>query len=254
MKKLIAAYRENDLFVKYMPEVIGLLSKEITTEKFVFPAGTDVAQLRENLESALKDEKGFVFLHDTTCDAFSKETRKEREIRAYNLDEIFSDCASKAVREVFGKETNKEESFLAGLKKLAKLVHTNPTNIYIVEDHLADHFRYIHYEKRDNQTISLALKKVLKEVFPVAKIAIVSSYADAVKRCANNQDAMIVVDRHCDVMENDMDITQWPHKTKLFMFPLENAANHLFELKKLSASFDAEAIFKEISRIPVLNE
>lgn len=265
MKRLVVAYRDNDLFHKYVPEILELLpQQEVMIEKIVFSPQTDVKEIRSTLVKRLTIIKGpFSYLSDNTCTirnlesegllnrCYSDASPEIRIRRSLTLDDCFCLVADK----MFSRQ-----DFTSIFCRLAKSICENPSQIYVVERNITDHLWGM---CRDGQHLvkttfagsrykfAQHIKGILEKLYPHTKVYVKETLESAIRGAVQscNENTLLVADRHCgiyDEMKDARDITTWPYNFKLFCLPFENAVFHLMTLGKIKQDFDVKALYKEI--------
>lgn len=255
MKKIIVAYRNNALFQEYVPGILAQIPAGVEIKQNVFPAGTNPSNIREKLESSLREEEiPFVYLSDFTCGLFRLKCeallQKERNkgIVYRYLDEAFY----KIVQKMY-----KSRDFSQIFKAIALATSKNPSVVCVVVDNILDHlYGFKDASKMMNKYGHRALSPdpvlfaefilgVLKETYREVEICAEQTLKSALFRYGEDENAIIVADRHCGIyeeMSDYMNIASWQYKARLFILPFETTVHHLVQQDKLEEKFDISAL------------
>lgn len=268
MKKLIVAYRDNDLFRKYIPDMLSQVPSGIDIEKIIFPARTDIDDIEKELTTKLKEiEVPFLYLSDRTCTIFLNDEALRRKCQDGEINIIgyqggLDEGFSQIVKEIF--ETR---DFVAIFKNIAKTISKEPSVIYVIVDGIADHLYrgfqdadelFAEYRRSPRNPIdpykfAEFLKGILEGLYPgievrVKKDILAFFYADPFDQEHN---VLLVADRHCD---SSKDAERGPHgintfgpKKKLFLLPFENAIAHLIMIGRIGGEeLDSSVLYERI--------
>jgi hypothetical protein len=239
MKQILFVYRNNDLFNQIIPEVTSHFSKDINVDYLIFPQGTSMEDIIHQREEKLKTIScSTLFVSDNTCKITKKTEGYTVAINngLMRLEKTLDELLEREIWKIF--ETKSYEDIF---KKIAKLITTNPNEIILIEDGLKDHISDIKVWENPTGIMTFCLK----EIYPNAHIQTVLKPEQALKH-ANDENILIIADRHTQILDECWKIEEWKHKAKLYLLPFENATRHLGIKAELSEGIKTEDIASEI--------
>jgi len=238
--EIVAAYRKNDLFNKYLPPILGDI-KEVR----VFEATTTSKDIRSVLQPLIEAKQGpFVYISDHTCSLgrLGLETWWFPGIRELSLDEVFTEVIYDSFR---------MKEFQEILKEILPLVNPSPEKIIIVEKRIADHnpgrclnskmhAKFFRHDSEDAERgYAEYLKGCITGIVSGASIVQIELLKEAM-RVANKND-LLVVDRHALFEETgsaDIDDWQASERPTLLCLPLETSLMHISQLQRHPFEFE----------------
>lgn len=228
--KILIAYRNNDLFQAYLPEIwLNEKFANDTVEKIVFPKGSDEGSMTQKISEVAAnygaDDK---CIYDKTirnilesigrCDLVTS-TRSPLDLHinfnsSYDLHEI---CVHQSA-----------DNFFKTIKELLAILNTDNKSIAIVKSHIVDHvtssFVNIPQQVYENRGAEQWFAEYIKDGLQLDNIQIVWTVAEA------SREDFIIVDRHADIEESAlMDM----HKGNRLLLPVESA---IYEAEELGRS------------------
>ena len=221
MKQILLVYRNNDLFNTIISEIISHFPEGVRVDTLVFPQGTPAEEIEKQREEKLSTiAHPTLFVSDNTCKitkrstAYDKATQNGLMRMTSTLDKLFE-------QEIW--KISNTNSYGDTFKKIAPIIASNPSKVIVVQDNLKDH---ISDEKVWESAIG-TIESYLNELYPNAKTEKVQSAKEALLKSGDDEGALIIADRHTQILDECWTISEWPYKAKLYMLPFENAIRHL---------------------------
>lgn len=250
------AYRENELFLKYLP---GILEGLPIAGKFVIPQGTDLKDCKDAFiaaaDAALANGATY-FLTDGTCSGYhymdltGRRRIKGKESYQINID--FDGIFRNEIERWLGSNPTADN-----ILWFAEQITTGRTvdKVVIVADRIKDH-GFVGNTPLTMGKTEEGLQEILSKRFPDADVQIVKDL-QAAMAFADEENTMLVLDRHCGIKELMLDergyqiytsLGNWKHASMLYMMPFETCADQLMERGTFPYRFDTEKMRAAIMR------
>ncbi len=260
MKRLFIAYRDNALFSRYMPAFAEAMRADgWTIDRLVVAATASVEEAKENTRTFLSErsEPGY-FISDQTCGVNLPTGNEVMDssirIQRY-LDEIFRFIFSDQL-----KVTTYEEGFRKVLMTFC--ADRKIDTVHLVESNIGDHVDS--GESSDSQQLGNEAESstdgdfsawvryfadkfegYIRSTLAGVKVERHRTYADAVKVCADDDNSLIIVDRH-DETAPDFRQPKPPFWDRVYLLPPSSGAEDLIKAGKLELEFTPEQISKQL--------
>ena len=246
--KTFCIYRDNNLFSKYVPQLLEEGFEIVGT--FIVPAGTDYDSVEEEAIVALKSMQGKGVKIIITDDTFWKVARNHRPSgELVSLNYLFAS----QTREIVPEAASPEQLITWFAQQLTS-GHA-PRRVIVVKDCICDH-KYISYELMDelmgDDERAGWIIKHFESIFPEAEFSIVAKLDDALS-CANDAETLLVADRHCgikDIMRKERgwydSLNNWPYACRLYQLPLETCMENLISVGLTDFRFDVQKMRESI--------
>ncbi len=241
MKELLVMYRNNNLFSKYVPQILALLPSDISIRKVILPQGTsreEIVQKQKEIASTVSNVT--YCLTDQPC-----EFKYNEKIRLYPMTHTFDSCMNKQVKMIY-----KENTFEAIFPKIAEELIPHPKEIIIVKEKICDHLWGFSNENdfrggaKDPETFIKCITNLLSLKYLDIPIKIVDSPSEAMN-CPET--TLVIADRHSlNMMGTDIDFWTARSKAKLLMLPLEDSAALLHQIGSATHEFNVKEMFEKI--------
>jgi len=247
MRKIFLTYRQNELFDKYVPQILDGLSIVGT---FIIPAGTEVLDVKDEYSQKLStlSECGVThIIHDDTCspwDFLSDSSLHEYRNKIVRLDRLFSSQIYKWIgRQTVADNLKWFASCVANGKPVKKVV--------VVKKSINDHDCAGEEDISHPRGMQGFVAEKVGEVFK-AESVMVDTLKEALE-FAHEVEAMIVADRHSGIKEVMPrsgkwydSLSNWPHQCMLFILPFETCAKQLIDRGTFPYSFNVDEMRDEV--------
>jgi hypothetical protein len=205
-KNIALIYRENEVYNKYIPQIIEKLEeKGYNVKKISFPVGSSYKQIKEVMDKEKEELQSLevsCWFDRTTKDNWYYELDREDRPDAlrYQIDKAFELAATKAITGELYNHIDREsvESIIESASKpyeeILKSMESPPSEVYVVVDNIADHF---HSSGRmSNRDCAELVSSWFYHKESDVQMIRNNELENLVEDKKNNEDVLFVYDRH----------------------------------------------------------